>query len=113
VGIAPDNSSFAVPGSTAVYTHTVTNEGNAADVFSLAAISSQGWAVQVTPSTLSLSAGASDEVQVALTVPTGVSDATDVTTVSVTSGYNSSVSDSATDTTRTEHRIYLPLVRRN
>lgn len=113
VGIAPDNSSFAVPGSTAVYTHTVTNAGNAADVFSLAAISSQGWAVQVTPSTLSLSAGASDEVQVALTVPTGVSDATDVTTVSVTSGYNSSVSDSATDTTRTEHRIYLPLVRRN
>jgi hypothetical protein len=110
--IAPDHAGFTSPGATITYTHVVSNTGNGSDTLDLVVTSSQGWTVTVTPGTVPLAAGASSTIQVAVVVPASAGDATDVATVTATSRFNDTVSASAQDTTRTQSRIYLPLVVR-
>lgn len=52
--INPNNSGWAYPGETAVYTHTVTNTGNRTETVSLAAGSDQDWVTEVQPNSLIL-----------------------------------------------------------
>lgn len=124
VDISPNNSATASPGDVVSYPHTITNNGNGSDTIDLSFVSSQGWTVQVfadtngngvvdvgeslltdtdsdsTPDTGSLAANGTFKIVVRVTVPGGAADATvDMTTLTATSSFNTSVSDTATDTT--------------
>lgn len=102
VAIGPDNASFADPGETVVYMHTVTNTGDIPDSYTLSAVSDQGWAVVVTPTnTPVLAPDATYPIVVTVTVPGGASPGqVDITTVTATSDFDGGVQDSATDTTQ-------------
>jgi uncharacterized membrane protein len=99
VDVYPDNAAGANVGSTQIYHHTVENLGNGSDTFNLNATSSQGWTVQVVPSSVTLGEGLSITVEVRVTVPAGAAGQVDVTTLTATSAADGSVSDSAADTT--------------
>lgn len=117
VVVDPDNSATADPGDVVVYAHTVTNSGNGDDTINLTASSSQGWTTvvfvdvnangqydagtdTVVADTGLLPADGTFDVWVAVTVPAGTLDGTvDVTTVTGTSVFDGTVSDTALDTT--------------
>ncbi|MEN9934086.1 MAG: hypothetical protein RLZZ387_665 [Chloroflexota bacterium] len=96
----PENSGAAMPGDTVVYTHTVSNIRGVPDTFRLSYLSPFGWETSVTPSSLFLPAGASSTVSVAIRVPTNVVSGTlDITTLTVTSLSDPTVTDSALERT--------------
>lgn len=125
VDVAPDNSSSATPGDVIYYAHVVTNNGNGADTIDLTAASSLGWAVQVyadvdndglyngavdtlladsdgdtVPDTGSLAENGTFRILIEVTVPGNAADgASDTTTVTGTSTFDTLVSESALDTT--------------
>lgn len=106
VSVSPDNESAGDAGQTLVYAHTVTNASNVVDTFDLSAWSSKGWDVALTNaagtpiSAVTLAAGASTSVRVRVTIPSGTPDGTrDITTIAAVSKADSTVTDSAADTT--------------
>ncbi len=118
VSLTPSRSGTALPGTTAVYQHTLTNQGLSADTYNLSATSSQGWVVTPEPSQVSLAAGTSQPVTVTVNVPSGVSmGVVDTTVLRATSVGEPSITASVTDTTtvmdQPQQKIYLPLVMRN
>ncbi|MCI0518809.1 MAG: hypothetical protein L0Z70_00960, partial [Chloroflexi bacterium] len=111
VGLALGGSAAQAgnPGQVLVYSHLVTNTGNAEDTFTFDATSSQGWAV-TTPDPLTLAAGLSALVDVNVFIPTGAAaDAVDTTTFTVTSGLSGGVSASADDVTTVNQVAALTL----
>ncbi|MBK9049926.1 MAG: right-handed parallel beta-helix repeat-containing protein [Chloroflexi bacterium] len=116
VSIGPDNAAIGVPGTDVVYTHRITNTGNAADFFSFNITSSQGWDVLYDPTFASLAAGESAPVTITVSVPAAATPGTvDVTTIFATSSNDPTVQDTATDTTTVEGtapsgNIYLPII---
>lgn len=117
VVVAPDNTGTGEANQTVLYSHTVTNNGNAADTFDLTGVSASGWTVVIysdangnglidgadapITDTGSIGVDAAVSIIVAVTLPAGpIGDGTtDVTTVTATSQFDGAVSDSATDTT--------------
>ena len=115
--VTPDGSSNAVSGSSAIYTHTITNLTGATDVFDLSASSSQGWTTTVyrdtngdgvytagvdtaIGNTASLAAGASQTVFVVVDVPgAAAAGSVDVTHVTARSQANPDLGGIASDTT--------------
>ncbi|MFP4344484.1 MAG: choice-of-anchor Q domain-containing protein [Anaerolineales bacterium] len=104
VSLTPEFQAQTVPaGSTVVYTHTLTNLGNAADNFQLQATNDlSGWGVQIAPEVASLASEASTTVVVTVTVPAGAYEEVNVTTVTATSITDSNYSAQAIDTTTVE-----------
>jgi len=104
-------------GSSATYTHTLTNNGANVDTFSLVAISSQGWVAQLDKYQVTLSAGASTEIVLQVQVPgSAPKGTTDQTILTATSTYGPAANVSNTDTTTVtskDNGIFLPLVARN
>ncbi len=99
VSIAPDNAGNGRPGELLTYNHTVTNTGFFAADYLLGANSSQGWAVQVLPASLSLTPGESAPITVTVQIsPTAGNGLVDVTTVSV-QDVGMTVQDTAVNTT--------------
>jgi uncharacterized membrane protein len=100
--IAPDAQLQIVDAGTVVtYTHTVTNLGNVADVFTVTTTSSQGWFTAVSAAQLNLTAGQTTTLVMTVTVPvTATPGMQDDTVATVTSSFDPGVSDSATDSTR-------------
>jgi uncharacterized repeat protein (TIGR01451 family) len=117
VDVAPDNSGSGDPGDAIVYAHTLTNNGNEDDTFDLTAVSANGWTTVIfvdvntngqydagtdtliTDTGLVAENGTFD-FWVEVTIPAGAPDgASDVTTVTGTSQFDTNVSDTATDTT--------------
>jgi uncharacterized repeat protein (TIGR02543 family) len=116
--LTPNNSQIGAPGHTLSYNHTLTNQGNAIDVFDITTSSSAGFGVTlISPTPVTLAAGASATVQLAVTIPPGTAEgAMDITTVTAVSQGNSNVSDSATNITTVIKQIgfiYLPLTQYN
>jgi uncharacterized repeat protein (TIGR02543 family) len=116
--LTPNNSQIGAPGHTLSYNHTLTNQGNAIDVFDITTSSSAGFGVTLTsPTPVTLAAGASATVQLAVTIPPGTAEgAMDITTVTAVSQGNSNVSGSATNITTAIRQIgfiYLPLTQYN
>lgn len=127
VDVSPDSSSPATPGDVLTYAHVVSNLGNGPDTIDITAASSQGWTLALyadvngngtyeagtdtllgdsvgdgdgIPDTGLLAADGTFRILIRVTVPGGVADGTvDVTTVTGTSSFNVTVSESATDTT--------------
>ncbi len=124
VTVAPDNAANAVPGTTVYYAHQVTNGGNGNDTINMTAVSSNGWVTALyfdnngdgafdagdtlmtdtdgdtVVDTGSMAADAIVDILAAVTVPAGTADGTtDTMTVTGTSAFDNTVSDSATDTT--------------
>ncbi|GMQ78529.1 MAG: hypothetical protein BMS9Abin02_1045 [Anaerolineae bacterium] len=112
VDIKKNESGSADPGATAVYTHTVTNQGNGREKFNLSATSNQGFATRVVPSSLTLNKGASGLVRVEIDISESAdSTIDDKTTVTAASGTDANVKDSVIDTTTiNRHRLLIPLV---
>ncbi len=74
-------------GSTVSYTYTVYNFGLTTDTVSLSALSSSGWTVILSSSSVSVPAGGSTDVTVSVTIPNGASiGAVDTVTITATSG---------------------------
>jgi uncharacterized membrane protein len=83
---APDHVTLgATESSTYLYTHWLTNTGNAADTFNLSFSSSQGWGSLVTAGPFNLAMGASTLVTVSVTVPGGGTGQSDTSIVTATS----------------------------
>ncbi len=88
-----------LPGQRVIYTHTLTNDGNTADSFAVAAVSSQGWAAY-TPHAVSLNIGQATVVIVTVTVPSNAGDVVDTTAITATSQTTPGVYATASDTTK-------------
>jgi len=107
VAVAPSTGSGAgYPGQTAYYSATVSNAGNGTDTFRLSVTSTAGYTVRVynankvtvITDTGPLAPGGSLSCFVGVTIPAGAT-ATDTTTLTVSSGFNSAVQSSAVYTT--------------
>ena len=93
VSISPSSQS-GTPGLTLSYTVTVKNEGNVSDTYDLGA--SDGWATQISPTSLIVAAGDSGTATLDVTIPSGTSGGATMTiTVTATSRTDPGVSDSA------------------
>jgi uncharacterized membrane protein len=116
VGIDPEAALTGLAGATVTYTLYITNTGNTADTFDLAA-TGNSWMTMLSESSVSLNVGESTMVWVTVEIPTGVADGDmDVATVTATSAGDSGVSASATLTTTAEVEgffIYLPFVAKD
>ena len=100
VTLEPDYLAAAGVGTSRVYTHTLTNTGNAPDTFNLAASSSQGWLAGFTPGPISLAPAASATVLVTITIPAGAAPGSlDTTLITATSQLAPAIYDTATDQT--------------
>src|SRR6266702_4725316 len=114
VGLQPPRVNSGMPGTTVVFAHALTNTGNGADSFTVAAVSARGWPVTLYrdwngdgvldagdslltgPISVGYSAGASLLAQVA--IPAGASaGVSDTVTVTATSRFNPAVSRSVQD----------------
>ena len=98
VSISPKTKN-GLPGDDVTFTATVTNQGTLDDSYSLAATDTAGWSPSISPSTLTLDAGASGTATLTVSIPSGAADgATDTITVTATSQADSTVSASDTCT---------------
>ncbi len=93
VELVPPAGGSLSPGGSVSYDVLVVNRGNAQDVFSLAAVSSRGYAVNVSTASLELSPRESRTVTVVLAVPADAGPGRDVTTVRASSTLYAEVED--------------------
>ena len=106
-------------GNTVVYEHRLDNAGDYQDVFSLEAVSDQGWATDLSHNQARLSPGEGVSITLRVTVPaTATPQIEDRTTLTVISTYDRDQLATVTnvDTTRvivSGGTIYLPVVLRN
>lgn len=92
------------PGATVAYTLTLENTGNIADTFTVEATGA--WATNLPVDTFDLAAGETVDFVVEVTVPAGaMAGDLDVTTVTATSAFDDSVTDSSALTT-TANQIF-------
>jgi uncharacterized membrane protein len=115
--LATDQAQAVAQGETAVYTHTLTNEGARVDTLSLSASSDQGWTTQLSPAAVTLDPGASSQIVLQVQVPAdAVPETVDVTTLTATSAYGAAARVSNVDTTtaiQAGYQLFLPLVHRD
>ncbi len=107
-------STGGAPGTSVVFAHTLTNQGNAADSFNVAAVSGHGWTVtlyrdwnangvldagdSVITGPVALASGASASLLVQVAIPgAGSGGVTDTITATATSRFNPSVTSSLRD----------------
>jgi len=98
VSLEPDRSASVQSGGSVVYTHTLVNNTNAAQAFTLDAASSQGYTVTIVPSTTGSLPALGGSALVSVTVQTAAGAVAMDTTV-VTATGSSGGSDVASDTT--------------
>ncbi len=101
--LTPDYTRVLPKGTVITYTHTLTNTGEMTDTFTLSFSSSLGWGQLLTPGPLTLPAGATAQVQVRVTVPTGnVGGLQDTSIVTATSQSDPTKAAWAVDKTTAE-----------
>jgi hypothetical protein len=95
VSISPGSQNGS-PGATLTYTVMVRNTGSLDDNYSLTKSDNSSWSLNLSPSTLSLAAGASGMATLTVTIPSGAeNDTRDSVTVTATSQTDNTVSNSA------------------
>ncbi len=114
VAVAASGNAASSPGSSVVYTFTVSNLGIHTDTYTINVSSSQGWAnLSSVPTFIELPAGASIDFQITVNIPATASpDATDELVLSAISQANPLVEDSAYARTSVLRQIFLPLIMR-
>jgi len=112
VGVSGPGELQTAPGTTAVYNFTVTNLGRNADVYTLSASSSRGWAdLSGVPGSVSLVPGASRDIPIRITVPTSARGGmVDEIRLVATSQASPRIADVAYAHTRALVRVYLPVL---
>lgn len=101
--LTPNYTRVLPKGTVITYTHTLTNTGEMTDTFTLSFNSSLGWGQLLTPGPFTLPSGATAQVQVRVTVPTGnVGGLQDVSVITATSQADPTKFASATDKTTAE-----------
>ncbi len=120
--LAPDRSAQVQPGQSAIYTHTLTNPIGEAQVFTLTAISSQGYTVTIATlsSAPTVTMPGFDQALVTVTVQvplTTAGDAEDTTVVTATGGLSGhdavrDVTSIVMSTAANKPAIFLPLITR-
>ncbi|MCP5098346.1 MAG: hypothetical protein GY943_22585, partial [Chloroflexi bacterium] len=86
---------------TVTHTHTLTNTGNVTDTFDIASVSSNGWLVAVTPSSIQVGPGLTETVTATVTIPAlAAPPDADITVITATSQISATVFDVVTATTR-------------
>ncbi len=101
--LTPDYTRVLPKGTVITYTHTLTNTGEMTDTFTLNFSSSQGWGELLTPGPFTLPAGATAQVQVRVSVPTGnVGGLQDTSIVTATSEADPTKTARAVDKTMAE-----------
>lgn len=116
VTLTPDRTSGASTDTTVTYTHTLTNTGNMPATFNLLADSSRNWTTTITRADnglvvnqVTLAAGASLDVRVAVRVPANAADgAKDVLTLTATHSTVAGTSASVKDTTTVGPVLVIP-----
>jgi uncharacterized membrane protein len=105
----PDYTRTLNAGSTTVYTHTLTNQGNLTDTFDLTYNTTRGWLDSITPGPLDVAPGASVPVTAVVSIPLGTLPATeDILVITATNRITTAAaSGSVTDTTRVIQRHEL------
>ena len=121
--LAPDRDAKALPGYSAVYTHTLTNPTSETQSFTLTAASSQGYTVTVATAlgglTVALPAFGCSPVTVTVQTPataiTGTQDTTIVTATSGLSGHDAVYDVTTVDlaTADDPNKVFLPLILRS
>lgn len=115
--LTPDNTGTASPGQTVYYTHVLSNPSSInSDTFTITTSSSQGWTVAVEPSsaTITLAAGATQVVTLAVTVPSTATVGTVDTTVLTAASTNVPLMlQTATNSTTIGYLRYLPMILKN
>jgi uncharacterized repeat protein (TIGR01451 family) len=103
-------SKTGAKGGTVTYSHTLYNFGLTADTITLAAVSSNGWTIAASPTSVTVPAGGSITVTLAVTIPNGASAGdVDSTTITATSGLNPMKTATATAfTTVTKALTLIP-----
>ncbi|MBE2220199.1 MAG: right-handed parallel beta-helix repeat-containing protein, partial [Anaerolineae bacterium] len=97
----PHLTTSVYAGSTAPYTHTLTNLGNLTDTFSLTSNSGQGWLQSITPGPLEVGPGASVPVTAVISVPPGTPvGIVDLLGITATSQTVMTTTATVTDTTQ-------------
>ncbi|MGD8627404.1 MAG: right-handed parallel beta-helix repeat-containing protein, partial [Anaerolineae bacterium] len=98
--LEPDRSSWLILESSVTYTHVLTNTGDDPNTFQLTYKSSQGWPVNISPSTVTnLQPGHSALISVTVNVPAGIISATDTTIVTATATLYCEAEDFVEDVT--------------
>jgi hypothetical protein len=103
-----------LPGSTDVYTFTVTNLGINADTYTITVSSSLGWAnISQVPESVTLTSGESTEIPIVINVPvTANVENVEETVLKANSQANPFIEDRATSITSIIRQIFLPLILR-
>src|SRR5690606_14397202 len=117
VVISPGTSRTGRPGETVTFRHTITNLGTVADSFVVDAVADPAWALSWPVDPLALEPGASTEVAIGVTIPSGAAGGAAATiTVAVQSQGDPAVNAQAVNSLtvvvdpQTEWRLYLPVV---
>ncbi|NLG29547.1 MAG: hypothetical protein GX557_16685, partial [Chloroflexi bacterium] len=99
--LVPDYAQNVPPGATYIYHHILRNTGNGPDSFTPTLSSSLGWATLLDGGPFALEAGATADVRVSVSVPTGLISGTqsDIAVLTATSLTSPTLSAAATDTT--------------
>jgi hypothetical protein len=109
--LASPGRGCALPGEEVVFKHTLTNSGKFTDTFAVKTTSSNGWPAVSNLSSVELPAHSSSSLVITLTVPDTASFLTqDMLVVTATSGLDTAVQNSLTDTTTVAHCIYFPSI---
>jgi len=96
--IFPDRTATALPDSTVVLTHTVTNNGTNRDTYRLTVVEASGLPAQVGPDLVDLGPGESQTISVTLNLPLGLRAGSDAfARVTATSLTDPTVTGSAVD----------------
>ncbi|MBN1955654.1 MAG: right-handed parallel beta-helix repeat-containing protein [Anaerolineae bacterium] len=103
VYITPAYSESVDPGTVMTYVHSLFNSGNASDTFSIASLSSFGWATVTPTQIVDLAPRTATTLWVRVDVPPTAPSGLTETTVIVAQSVGSGVSASVTDTTAVNH----------
>ncbi len=96
----PNRAIGGVAGSTVSFEHTITNTGNAAETFNLAAASDFGWTITLIPTQTTLAAGGSADILALVDIPAGTTGGiTDTETITATAAGDVAVFDTVVDHT--------------
>ncbi len=113
VSLSDPQQRGAFPGELPTYVFTITNQGLMTDTFSLQVTGLWGAIILDGETTPPVAPGGSVTVTIVVEIPmTAVGGDFDVTTLIVTSGWDSEVTASVTATTTAWYRLYLPAVQR-